>query len=115
MYLDHEASPFYWSDPANYGSRVAKAAYSRYRLYTDGVYRKVMGLNSPYIDCSLSDWWAFKEHHLDHEKIEYIFRKKFRFFTRKNYHLKEGWFPNPFFGLYKRTCEPDYSLWIARK
>ncbi len=116
MYLDHEASPFYWGQDTKYSSRIAKATYSRYCRYSDRLYFKIKGLDLPPFDCSLSDWWATKERHLDHRKIESTFRKeKFRFFTRVDYHLKKGWFRNPFFGLYRRTCEPDFSLWLARK
>jgi ubiquinone/menaquinone biosynthesis C-methylase UbiE len=112
MYLDHEGPPFHQSERANHSSRMAKYAYVHYRWFTDQLYFRIRRLNLPSLDYSLVDCWS----HLDHEKIEATFRKlNFSFFTRIDYHLKQGWLPNPFFGQYERTCKPDRSLWIAQK
>ena len=117
MYLDHEKSPFFYSERKN---AILKRIYNMSNFMLKKLmhilYFRIRIMESPHFDYTVADYWTKKEHHLDHRKIEYTFkREKFDFFTREDYHLTKTWFPNPAFYIYKKTFEPDMSLWIAKK
>ena len=116
MYIDHEASPFYWENEASFLRSLVKFVYFHSNPIINALHFRLIGLNAPSLDYTLSDYWHKKEHPLNHGAIERIFRNgSFEFFNRKDYHLKETWVPNPVFYLYKRLCRPEMSYWIAKK
>jgi len=116
MYIDHEASPFYWKNEASFLGNVVKFVYFHSNPVINALHFRLMGLNVPSLDYTLSDYWHKKEHPLDHDAIERVFRRcGFDFFKRVDYHLKGTWVPNPVFYLYKRLCRPEMSYWIVRK
>jgi ubiquinone/menaquinone biosynthesis C-methylase UbiE len=117
MYLDHEISPFYWKREASNVAHLVKVVYSHSNPLLNTFYFQVVGVNVPSLDYALSDYWYRKEHHLDHEQIKHIFEKeKFSFFKRTDYYLKFWtWILNPIFYLYKYSCKPEMSFWVAKK
>jgi ubiquinone/menaquinone biosynthesis C-methylase UbiE len=116
MYLDHEASPFYWKDEPDNIANLVKHVYFHSNPLLNAFYFEIIGMNVPSLDYTLSDYWHKKEHALDHEKIECVFEEKgFDFFTRVDYHLKGSWILNPIFPIYKRICKPEMSFWVAKK
>jgi len=116
MYLDHEASPFYWKSESHIVAQLVKSIYFHSNPLINILYFQIMGINIPSLDYTLSDYWHKKEHPLDHRKIEYVFEKEcFDFFARTDYHLYGTWFSNPFFIIYKYVCEPEMSFWVAKK
>ena len=116
MYLDHEASPFYWKSESGNLPRFVKDIYFHSNPMLNTLYFEIIGLNIPSIDYTLSDYWHKKEHPIDHRKIERVFEKEgFSFFRRTDYYLNGTWIVNPLFYVYKRICRPEMSYWIAKK
>jgi ubiquinone/menaquinone biosynthesis C-methylase UbiE len=116
MYLDHEASPFYWKSESQGIAEFVKSIYFHSNPIINTVYFQIIGINIPSLDYTLSDYWHKKEHPLDHKKIEFAFEKEnFEFFTRKDYHLNGTWILNPIFYIYKYICKPEMSFWVAKK
>ena len=115
MYLDHEASPFYWKSESCKAAHLVKHIYFHSNPLLNILYFQIMGINIPLLEYTLSDYWHKKEHPLDHRKIEYVFEKEnFDFFTRTYYHLNGTWVLNPIFYIYKYTCKPEMSFWVAK-
>jgi SAM-dependent methyltransferase len=117
MYLDHEGSPFYWKSEATSAACVVKSVYFHSNLLLNALYFRLSRLNVPPLDYELSDYWYNKEHPLDHEKIKRVFEDEdFAFFKRTDYYIKSRtWIPNPIFYVYRRTCKPETSFWVAKK
>jgi 2-polyprenyl-3-methyl-5-hydroxy-6-metoxy-1,4-benzoquinol methylase len=117
MYLDHEASPFYWKHESNSRAYWIKQAYFHSNRLLNYLYLRTKGVNIPSLDYDLSDYWHKKEHPIDHEKIESIFRKeRFAFFKRQDYYINSRtWISNPIFYPYRYACKPEMSLWMAKK
>ena len=116
MYLDHEASPFYWKNEPQSLANLVKQVYFHSNPLLNTLYFRMVGLNLPSYDYVLSDYWHKKEHPIDNKEIERIFEKKhFAFFKRTDYYLYGTWIVNPLSYLYKRLCKPEMSLWIAKK
>ena len=117
MYLDHEISPFYWKSEASSVARLVKPIYFHSNPLLNTLYFQIVGINVPSLDYGLSDYWHRKEHPLDHGRIKCIFeRENFDFFKRIDYHLKfRTWILNPFFYVYKYSCKPEMSFWVAKK
>jgi ubiquinone/menaquinone biosynthesis C-methylase UbiE len=116
IYLDHEASPFYWGTEPRYAAGLVKNLYFHSNPLLNTLYFQVIGVKIPSLDYNLSDYWHKKEHALDHRKIECIFEKEnFNFFRRMDYHLKGTWVFNPIFYVYRRVCKPEMSCWVAKK
>jgi len=116
MYLDHEASPFYWKSEPQILADLVKGMYMHSNPLLNTLYLQVIGATVPSIDYTVSDYWHKKEHPLDHEEIECVFKKaRFDFFKRVDYHLYGTWVLNPIFYLYKRICKPEMSFWVAKK
>ena len=115
MYLDHESS--YCSNKPNNTERFAGNIYVKSNWLLNFSYFKIKKIPSADgLDYSLSDYWASGNHHIDHKKIESIFKKEnFRFFVRRDYHVARTWIFNPTFYMYKYFCQPDMTLWIAKK
>jgi 2-polyprenyl-3-methyl-5-hydroxy-6-metoxy-1,4-benzoquinol methylase len=80
MYIDHEASPFYWKNETSILARLVKDVYFHSNPMVNSVYFQIIGLNVPQIDYTLSDYWHKKEHAIDHQSIENIFKRGFKFF-----------------------------------
>lgn len=116
IYIDHEASPFYWTSEPSLLGNLIKFLYFHSNPMLNSLYFRLVGLNAPSIDYTLSDYWHKKEHPLDHCLIERVFRSSgFDFYKRADYFLKGTWIPNPFFYFYKKFCTPEMSYWIAKK
>jgi ubiquinone/menaquinone biosynthesis C-methylase UbiE len=116
LYIDHEASPFYWKSEPKKAAHVVKHLYFHSAPAINAFHFRLMGLSLPSLDYKLSDYWHKREHPLNHEEIQRIFEKEhFAFFQRVDYHLNGTWLFNPIFPLYKRICKPEMSFWIAKK
>jgi ubiquinone/menaquinone biosynthesis C-methylase UbiE len=116
MYLDYEASPFYWKSEPQILADLVKGLYMHSNPLLNTLYLQVIGATVPSIDYTVSDYWHKKEHPLDHEEIECVFAKAhFDFSKRIDYHLNGTWVLNPIFYLYKRICKPEMSFWVAKK
>ncbi len=116
MYLDHEASPFYWKAEPTSLAELVKSIYFHSNPMLNSIYFRVVGLNVPLLDYSLSDYWHKKEHPLDHGRIERTFKVEgFESFQRTDYHLKGTWIFNPVFPIYRLVCQPEMSFWTAKK
>ena len=116
MYIDHEASPYYWQNEASLLRNLIKSAYFHSNPVINALYFQLVGLRIPSLDYTFSDYWHKKEHALDHCLIERVFRRKqFKFFRRTDYHLRGTWVPNLIFGLYELSCRPEMSYWLAKK
>ena len=116
MYIEHEASPFYWRSEASLLGNLLKFVYFHSNPMLNALHFRLIGFSVPSLDYTLSDYWHKKEHPLDHGVIERVFNSGgFEFFERTDYNLKGTWIPNPVFYLYRRLCRPEMSYWIAKK
>ena len=116
MYIDHEASPFYWLNEARLLYNLLKFIYFHSNPILNAVYFQIIGFKVPSLDYTFSDYWHKKERPFDHHLIERVFHKGgFEFFKRTDYYLKSSWVPNPLFYLYKYLCKPEMSYWMAKK
>jgi len=116
MYLDHEASPFYWKGEPGAMANLVKNLYFHSNPIINVLYFGIIGLKVPIFDYSLSDYWHRNDHPLNHKKIERIFEKEgFDFFKRIDYYLKRTWVWNPLFFIYRYTCRPEMSFYVAKK
>jgi ubiquinone/menaquinone biosynthesis C-methylase UbiE len=117
MYLDHEGIT-YSSKPSKI-ERLAAFIHFAFNYKLNRLFLKIKRVSVPsidHIDYSLSDYWAFDEHKIDHNKIKRVFAKEnYSSFQRIDYHLNRSWIFSPTFYLYKYFSRPDYTLWIARK
>jgi ubiquinone/menaquinone biosynthesis C-methylase UbiE len=116
IYIDHEASPTYWSkEPRMLGSLV-KAIYFHSNPTLNSLYFSAINLQIPIIDYTLSDYWHKKEHALDHQKIAELFKElRFLYAKRTDYYQTSTWLPNPLSPLYRLLCSPEMSYWTAKK
>jgi ubiquinone/menaquinone biosynthesis C-methylase UbiE len=116
LYIDHEASPFYWgNEPSGLGSLV-KGLYFHSSPIINSLYFQLIGLRVPTIDYTLSDYWHKKEHALNHQAIAKVFKEEgFEFSKRTDYYQHATWIPNPLFPLYRLLCRPEMSYWVAKK
>jgi ubiquinone/menaquinone biosynthesis C-methylase UbiE len=115
MYIDHEASPFYWKDEPNPIANMVKLFYFHSNPTLNILYFKVAGIKIPSIDYTLSDYWHKKEHPLDHNLVGAFFKKEFDMSERVDYYQHATWIGNPLFYIYRITCKPEMSYWLARK
>jgi ubiquinone/menaquinone biosynthesis C-methylase UbiE len=115
MYIDHEASPFYWTDESSKLANMVKLIYFHSNPSLNILYFQIAGINIPSIDYTLSDYWHKKEHPLDHTRIEAFFKKNFDYFKRTDYYQHATWIGNPLFYVYKIACKPEMSFWLAKK
>jgi ubiquinone/menaquinone biosynthesis C-methylase UbiE len=115
IYIDHEASPFYWKDEPNKIANIVKLFYFHSNPTLNILYFQVAGIRLPSIDYTLSDYWHKKEHPLDHTLVEAFFKKYFKQFKRVDYYQHATWIGNPLFYIYKITCKPEMSYWLAKK
>ena len=116
MYIDHEASPFYWKKEPNSFASLIKDLYFHSNPILNSLYFQITGLKVPSIDYTLSDYWHKKEHAVNHCAIEEVFKAEgFEFFRRTDYYQHATWTPNPLYPLYRLLCRPEMSYWIAKK
>lgn len=116
MYIDHEISPFYWKSEPRKVANLFKFIYLHLSPTVNSLYFRLIGLNLPPLDYSLSDYWYAKKHHINHKKIKKTFEKEaYDVYERQDYHLRRGYFLNLFFSLYVYFCRPETSLWLAKK
>jgi ubiquinone/menaquinone biosynthesis C-methylase UbiE len=116
IYLDHEASPYYWKMEPTMLAELIKAVYFHSNPILNSIYFQMVGFKVPTLDYTLSDYWHKKEHSMDHQKIAGIFKKeKFSSAKRTDYYLTGSWIYNPVFSVYKHVCRPEMSYWIAKK
>ena len=116
IYIDHEASPSYWSrEPSSLASFV-KAIYFHSNPIVNSLYFQIIGLKVPTIDYTLSDYWHKKEHALNHQAISQVFKEEgFEFYMRTEYYQNSTWLPNPLSIIYRLLCSPEMSYWTAKK
>jgi ubiquinone/menaquinone biosynthesis C-methylase UbiE len=116
IYIDHEASPFYWKTEPSSLANLIKGIYFHSNPLFNSLYFQIIGLKVPSIDYSLSDYWHKKEHALDHKSIEQIFKKEsYEFSKRTDYYQNSTWIPNPLSIIYRLLCRPEMSFWTAKK
>lgn len=116
IYIDHEASPFYWKTEPNMFSSFIKDIYFHSNPIFNSLYFQIIGLKVPLIDYSLSDYWHKKEHALNHLRVQQVFdRGNFEFSRRTDYYQKSTWIANPLSLVYRLICQPEMSFWIAKK
>jgi SAM-dependent methyltransferase len=116
IYLDHEASPFYWKSEQSSLANFIKGIYFHSSPILNSLYFQIIGLKIPSIDYRLSDYWHKKEHPLSHSSIEQVFKKEnYSFSLRTDYYETSTWIPNPLSILYRLVCSPEMSYWIAKK
>jgi len=115
MYIDHEASPFYWKDEPNSIANIVKLFYFHSNPTLNILYFQIVGIKLPSMDYTLSDYWHKKEHPLDHDLVEAFFKKHFSSFKRVDYYQHATWIGNPLFFVYRITCKPEMSYWLAKK
>lgn len=116
MYLDHEASPYYWNAEPTMLGEIVKSVYLHCNPIINSLHFRIVGFIVPTVDYGLSDYWYKKEHSLDHRKIQWMFKEQgFEFSRRTDYYGQGTWVPNPIFAVYKHVCRPEMSLWIAKK
>jgi ubiquinone/menaquinone biosynthesis C-methylase UbiE len=116
MYIDHEASPFYWKGEPSFLASLVKGIYFHSNPAINSLYFQLIGLKVPTIDYTLSDYWHKKEHALNHQAISQAFKEEgFEYSKRTDYYQHSTWVPNPMFLLYKLLCQPEMSYWVAKK
>ena len=116
VYIDHEASPFYWKGESSGLANFVKGIYFHSNPVINSLYFQLVGVKVPTIDYTLSDYWHKKEHALNHKIIAQAFKKEgFESFIRTDYYQHATWIPNPLFTLFRLLCTPEMSYWIAKK
>ncbi len=116
IYIDHEASPSYWKGESSSLASFVKAIYFHSNPTINALYFQIIGLKVPEIDYTLSDYWHKKEHALNHQEIEQVFKEaRFTSYKRIDHYLHATWLPNPLSIVYRLLCSPEMSYWIAKK
>ena len=116
IYIDHEASPFYWKGEQSMLASIIKGLYFHANPLINSLYFQIIGLKVPAIDYTLSDYWHKKEHALNHQTIAKVFKQQgFSSYKRVDHYLTGTWLPNPLSYVYRLLCRPEMSFWIAKK
>jgi ubiquinone/menaquinone biosynthesis C-methylase UbiE len=116
IYIDHEASPYYWTGEPSMLASIVKGVYFHAAPLINSLYFQIIGLRVPSIDYTLSDYWHKKEHALNHSAIAEVFKQEgFESYRRSDHYLNGTWLPNPLSCLYRLLCKPEMSSWIAKK
>jgi ubiquinone/menaquinone biosynthesis C-methylase UbiE len=116
IYIDHEASPFYWKSERNEFATLVKDVYFHSNPLLNSLYFQIIALKVPVIDYSLSDYWHKKEHSLNHKSIEEVFKQEgYKFSKRTDYYQTSTWIWNPISLIYQFIGSPEMSFWIAQK
>jgi 2-polyprenyl-3-methyl-5-hydroxy-6-metoxy-1,4-benzoquinol methylase len=116
IYIDHEASPYYWANERGMLASLIKGFTLHSNPMLNSIYFMVTGLRIPMIDYTLSDYWFKKEHALNHQAIRDVFRDEgFESYRRTDHYLNGSWLPNPLAPVYRLVCKPEMSFWVAQK
>jgi len=116
IYIDHEASPYYWANERGMLAGIIKGFTFHVNPMLNSIYFIVTGLRVPMIDYTLSDYWFKKEHALNHQAIRGVFREQsFKSYQRTDHYLNGSWLPNPLALIYRLVCKPEMSFWVAQK
>jgi ubiquinone/menaquinone biosynthesis C-methylase UbiE len=116
IYIDHEASPYYWANERGMLASLIKGFTLHSNPMLNSVYFMVTGLRVPMIDYTLSDYWFKKEHALNHQAISKVFKAQgFESYKRTDHYLNGSWLPNPLSPIYRLVCKPEMSFWVAKK
>jgi ubiquinone/menaquinone biosynthesis C-methylase UbiE len=116
MYIDHEASPFYWKKEFSSFASFVKDLYFHSNPIINSLYFGLIGLKVPVIDYTFSDYWHKKEHALNHQAIGQVFKDEgFEVSKRIDYYQQTSWIPNPLYPIYRLLCSPEMSYWVAKK
>ena len=116
IYIDHEASPFYWKNEPSSLANLIRGIYFHSNPILNSIYFQIIGLKVPAIDYTLSDYWHKKSHALDHKILEQVFRmENYEFSKRTDYFQNSTWIPNPLSIIYRLLCRPEMSYWTAKK
>jgi ubiquinone/menaquinone biosynthesis C-methylase UbiE len=116
IYIDHEASPYYWANEKGMLAGIIKGFTFHSNPMLNSIYFMVAGLRVPMIDYTLSDYWFKKEHALNHQAISRVFKMQgFRSYQRTDHYLNGSWLPNPLALIYRLVCKPEMSFWVAQK
>lgn len=116
LYIDHEASPYYWAIEKSMLSSIIKGITFHSNPIINSLYFQIIGFKVPTIDYTLSDYWHKKDHALDHQDVAKIFRQnKFKSYKRTDHYLTGTWLPNPLSYIYRLVCRPEMSFWVAQK
>ncbi len=96
VYIDHEASPYYWTTEKSMLPSIIKGITFHSNPIINSIYFQIIGFKVPTIDYTLSDYWHKKNHALNHQDIAKIFRQnKFKSYKRTDHYLTGTWLPNP--------------------
>ncbi len=116
IYIDHEASPFYWKNEPSFIANLVKGLYFHANPTLNSIYFQLIGLKVPNIDYTLSDYWHKKEHALNHQVVGAVFKELgFVYSKRTDYYQTASWLPNPLSPVYRLLCSPEMSFWVAKK
>ncbi len=116
VYIDHEASPYYWSGEPSMLASVIKGLAFHANPMINSLYFQMVGFRVPTIDYTLSDYWHKKEHALNHQAIAGVFGQEgFEWYRRVDHYLSGTWLPNPLAYVYRLVCRPEMSFWVAKK
>jgi len=116
MYIDHEASPYYWINEKNVLASIVKGLAFHSNPMLNSLYFGIIGLKIPMIDYTISDYWFKKEHSLNHQVIGRVFKQEgFTSYERTDHYLNGSWLPNPLAYIYRLVCKPEMSFWIGKK
>jgi ubiquinone/menaquinone biosynthesis C-methylase UbiE len=116
IYIDHEASPYYWQNKRSSLASFIKDIYFHSNPLFNSLYFQIIGLRVPLIDYSLSDYWHKKEHALNHKSVEEVFKQEgYEFSRRADYYQNSTWIWNPLSLIYRLIGQPEMSFWIAKK
>ena len=116
LYIDHEASPNYWKNEPTGMATMVKGIYFHSVPMINSLYFMLTGLRVPMIDYTLSDYWHKKEHSMDHQALQMVFKSEgFTSYKRTDYYQTATWAPNPVFPIYRLLCRPEMSYWVAKK
>ena len=116
IYIDHEASPFYWKNEPTSLATFIKALYFHSNPVINSLYFQAIGLKVPTIDYTLSDYWHKKEHSINHQAIQQTLKQSgFTHIKREDYYQNSTWLPNPLSIIYRLLCTPEMSFYIAKK
>jgi ubiquinone/menaquinone biosynthesis C-methylase UbiE len=116
IYIDHEASPFYWTNERSMLASIVKGITFHSNPLINSLYFQIIGLKIPIIDYTLSDYWHKKQHSLNHQALAQVFRDEgFQDYKRTDHYLNATWLPNPLAYIYRLVCQPEMSFWVAKK
>ena len=102
IYIDHEASPYYWVGEPSMLASIIKGITFHSNPIINSLYFQIIGLRVPTIDYTLSDYWHKKEHALSHQAIAQVFKQEgFQFYKRTDHYLSGSWLPNPLSYAYR--------------